>query len=296
MDDAVLAALAEPNRLRIVELLNRAPRWVGEITAELGLRQPQVTKHLQTLQHAGLVTMHPLGQRRIYTLRREPLAELRQWLDALHTAHPAEHTLERYVTAIASERAHAARDPGWAIGRRIRLQRQLPTPISDVWAHWTTPALVRQWWSPEHFDVAESDLDPVPGGRLEITMRAPDGGRYPSRGHFLIVTPPQRLRFELSHLAADDSPVFTAIHDLHLTDRGQRTQLNLAIRVTAASPAAPAAVAGIQPGWEQLLSKLARTLTRGTQHQPRASKPCSPPRHPSDASSRALPRRQRDRR
>ena len=126
--------------------------------------------------------MHPLGQRRIYTLRREPLAELRQWLDALHTAHPAEHTLERYVTAIASERAQAARDPGWAIGRRIRLQRQLPAPISDVWAHWTSPALVRQWWSPEHFDVAESDLDPVPGGRLEITMRAPTAAATPAAG------------------------------------------------------------------------------------------------------------------
>ena len=190
MDYVVLAALAEPNRLRIVELLNRAPRWVGEIATELGLRQPQVTKHLQTLQHAGLVTMHPLGQRRIYALRREPLRELRQWLDALNAAPPEEHTLERYVAAIASERAQAARDPGWAIGRRIRLQRQLPAPASEVWAHWTSPALVRQWWSPEHFDVAECAIDPVPGGRLEITMRAPDGGRYPSRGHFLTVTPP----------------------------------------------------------------------------------------------------------
>ena len=38
-------------------------------------------------------------------------------------------------------------------------------------------------------------------GRLEITMRAADGGRYPSRGHFISVTPPQRLRFELSHAA-----------------------------------------------------------------------------------------------
>jgi uncharacterized protein YndB with AHSA1/START domain/DNA-binding transcriptional ArsR family regulator len=272
VDYVVLAALAEPNRLRIVELLSRAPRWVGEIAVELELRQPQVTKHLQTLQHAGLVTMHPLGQRRIYALRREALRELRQWLDTLDTAHPAEQMLERYVTAIASERAQAARDPGWAAGRRIRLQRQLPAPVSDVWAHWTSAALVRQWWSPEHFDVAECDIDPAPGGRLEITIRAADGGRYPSRGHFLTVTPPRRLRFELSHLAADEAPVFTAIHDLRLTGHGQRTQLNLAIRVTAASPAAPAAVAGIRPGWEQLLSKLTRTLASGTtQHRPAAA-------------------------
>jgi hypothetical protein len=63
--------------------------------------------------------------------------------------------------------------------------------------------------------------------------------------------------------------VFTAVHDLHLTDHGQRTQLNLAIRVTAVSPAVPAAVAGIQPGWKQLLS----TLTRGTSISPPAGNP-----------------------
>ena len=51
----VLVALAEPNRLRIVELLGRQPRTVGEIAAALALRQPQVTKHLQTLEHAGVV-------------------------------------------------------------------------------------------------------------------------------------------------------------------------------------------------------------------------------------------------
>lgn len=273
MDDVVLAALAERNRLRIVELLNQAPRSVGEVAAELGLRQPQVTKHLQTLQHAGLVTMHPLGQRRIYALQREPLRKLRHWLEALDEAHPSEHVLERYATAIASERAGASRDSGWAIGRRIRFQRTLPAAVSEVWAHWTCPALVRQWWSPEHFNVAECDIDPVPGGRLEITMQEADGSRYPSRGRFLTVTPLRQLRFELSHLAAGGTPLFTAIHNLHLTDHGQRTQLNLAIRVTAASPAAAPAVAGIQLGWEQLLNKLTRMLTPGRPAPNPAHKP-----------------------
>jgi uncharacterized protein YndB with AHSA1/START domain/DNA-binding transcriptional ArsR family regulator len=260
VNHVVLAALAEPNRLRIVDLLSRSPRWVGEIAAELGLRQPQVTKHLQTLQQAGLVTVHPLGQRRLYALRREPLQEMRQWLDVLDTAHLAEHALERYVSAIASERAQAARHSGSAIGRRIRLRRQLPARVSDVWAHWTSPALARQWWSPEQYDVAECRIEPVPGGRLEITMRSPDGSRYLTRGHFLTVTPPQRLRFELSHFGANGPLVFTATHDLRLIDHEQRTQLHLAIRVTAASPEAPATIARIQLGWEQLLSKLTRTL------------------------------------
>ena len=266
VDHAVPAALAERNRLRVVELLSQAPRSVGEIAMELMLRQPQVTKHLQTLQQAGLVTMHPLGQRRIYALRHGPLRELREWLEQLDTAHPearsSEDVLEQYASAIADERKQASRDPAWATGRRMRLQRQLPVGVSDVWAHWTRPELVRQWWSPEHFVVVECDIDPVPGGRLEITMQERDGSRYPVRGHFLIVAPPQQLRFELSHLTASGNPLFTAIHDLHLTDHGQQTQLSLAIRVTAATPAAAAAVAGIRLAWDQLLAKLARTIAQ----------------------------------
>src|SRR5215217_8656254 len=110
MDPDTLAALAEPNRLRIVELLEKAPRAVGEIAALLELRQPQATKHLQTLQRAGLVTMHPLGQRRIYALHREPLRELRRWLEPFEIDHPSEDVLEQYRRAIEAEQQHP--DPG----------------------------------------------------------------------------------------------------------------------------------------------------------------------------------------
>ena len=111
MDAALLAALAEPDRLRIVELLDAAPRSVGEVAARLGLRQPQATKHLQTLERAGLVTTHPLGQRRIYALRREPLRELAQWLETFHCAQPSETVLERYRRAVEIEERRAQHDP-----------------------------------------------------------------------------------------------------------------------------------------------------------------------------------------
>ncbi|MFO0728520.1 MAG: metalloregulator ArsR/SmtB family transcription factor [Myxococcota bacterium] len=78
---ATLAALAEPNRLRIVELLRAGPRPVGEISAALKLRQPQVSKHLQHLRGAGLVVVHPVAQQRVYELRAAPLAELHAWTE-----------------------------------------------------------------------------------------------------------------------------------------------------------------------------------------------------------------------
>jgi DNA-binding transcriptional ArsR family regulator len=74
-------ALAEPNRLQIVELLLDRPRPVGDLVHRLRLRQPQVSKHLRVLSAAGLVTVRVDAQRRIYTLRPAPLQELEVWLE-----------------------------------------------------------------------------------------------------------------------------------------------------------------------------------------------------------------------
>src|SRR5438445_11628182 len=76
-----LRALAEPNRLHIVELLLDGPRPVGDLVHRLRLRQPQVSKHLRVLSAAGLVAMRVDAQRRIYALRPAPLQELEVWLE-----------------------------------------------------------------------------------------------------------------------------------------------------------------------------------------------------------------------
>ena len=78
---ATLTALAEPTRLRIVELLQSSPRYVGEIEELLVLSQPQVSKHLRVLREAGLVESTVDAQRRFYELRRQPFEEMAEWLD-----------------------------------------------------------------------------------------------------------------------------------------------------------------------------------------------------------------------
>lgn len=84
--NATLTALAEPNRLRIVELLRDRPRPVGEIAERLRLRQPQVSKHLRVLSDAGLVDVRPVAQQRIYRLRPEPFDELDTWLETFRAS------------------------------------------------------------------------------------------------------------------------------------------------------------------------------------------------------------------
>jgi DNA-binding transcriptional ArsR family regulator len=81
MNRETLAALGEPNRLRIVELLRAGPRPVNDIHVRLKLRQSQASQHLKVLRDAGLVEMEPRAQQRLYSLRAEPLKQLHDWLD-----------------------------------------------------------------------------------------------------------------------------------------------------------------------------------------------------------------------
>ncbi|MEV4256376.1 metalloregulator ArsR/SmtB family transcription factor, partial [Spirillospora sp. NPDC049652] len=74
--DVLVSALADPARLRLVSLLADRPRPVGVLARLAGARQPQTTKHLQTLERAGLVSSSRVGQRRIYALRPGPLRDL----------------------------------------------------------------------------------------------------------------------------------------------------------------------------------------------------------------------------
>lgn len=76
------SALAEPNRLHIIELLRDGPLTVGEIADRLGLQQPQVSKHLRVLSDAGLVEVQPSANKRIYKLQSQSLKELDSWLDS----------------------------------------------------------------------------------------------------------------------------------------------------------------------------------------------------------------------
>jgi DNA-binding transcriptional ArsR family regulator len=75
------AALAEPSRRRILDLLRDGEQSVTELVTHLDLSQPGVSKHLKVLREAGLVAVRPDGKRRYYGLRAVPLAEVADWLE-----------------------------------------------------------------------------------------------------------------------------------------------------------------------------------------------------------------------
>jgi DNA-binding transcriptional ArsR family regulator len=82
--DATLAALADPVRRRVVDLLSRGPRPAGELAQGLGLSPPAMSRHLRTLRLGGLVEERHDGldaRVRVYSLRPEPMTDLKHWLE-----------------------------------------------------------------------------------------------------------------------------------------------------------------------------------------------------------------------
>lgn len=74
------AALADPNRRRMVELIAAGPKPVGAIANAFELSAPAVSQHLKTLREAGLVKVEVQGQRRIYSLDLAGLAAVDAWI------------------------------------------------------------------------------------------------------------------------------------------------------------------------------------------------------------------------
>jgi DNA-binding transcriptional ArsR family regulator len=76
----VFAALADPTRRRLLELLAAGERSAGDLAGEFDISRPAVSRHLRVLREAGLVRARGAGQRRLYSVDTGPLDEVDAWL------------------------------------------------------------------------------------------------------------------------------------------------------------------------------------------------------------------------
>ena len=98
----VLNAIAEPQRRRLLDALRDGELSVGSLVQGLGISQPLVSKHLRVLREAGLVDVRVDGQRRLYRLRLQPLAELDAWLEPYR---------QMWLTSLDRLEAHLTGEP-----------------------------------------------------------------------------------------------------------------------------------------------------------------------------------------
>jgi uncharacterized protein YndB with AHSA1/START domain len=89
------------------------------------------------------------------------------------------------------------------------LERTIPVAPEKVWAAWTTPELMLQWFTPAPWKTVESVIDLRPGGRSDTVMESPDGERFSNNGCILQVIPNQLLVFT-SVMGEDFRPISAA--------------------------------------------------------------------------------------
>lgn len=255
----VLVAIAEPQRYRIVSLLAEGPRTVGEIASALSALQPQTTKHLQTLESAGVIALHRLGRRRLASLERETLRSLAEHLGELAKPGPDDDLLRDYAAAVRRETHRAGTGAGGA--RTLQLRRHLNAGPAEAWTAWIEPGVASRWWAPDHFVVSEFTMPPVPGAEVRMSLREGDGAEYDSAGRMLTAEPGMLLEFELAPLGPDGSPLFSAVYRAEFASATDNTtDLLLTIGVDDTSPDAASALGGLEIGWGQLLENLAALL------------------------------------
>ena len=91
-------AIAEPRRRRLLELLAAREMTVGELVGSAGWRQPVVSKHLGVLKQVGLVHDRKEGRHRYYSVNREQLQPVKEWVLQMDRFWPDRlDSLERFL-------------------------------------------------------------------------------------------------------------------------------------------------------------------------------------------------------
>lgn len=139
----------------------------------------------------------------------------------------------------------------------LTIRRTFDAPRERVWAAWTDPAEVDQWWGPDGFSTTTDAMDVTPGGVWTFEMVGPEGETFPNRIVYDEVDPPECLTY--THGSPDDPEQFQVT--LSLEDAGDgETGLTMEMRFPAATDLDEAVEFGAVDGAKQTLNRLAEHL------------------------------------
>jgi uncharacterized protein YndB with AHSA1/START domain len=149
------------------------------------------------------------------------------------------------------------------------LARTIAVPPERVWAAWTEPELLMQWFTPAPWKTVAVDIDLRPGGRCVTTLESPEGERFPNAGCYLQVEPNRLLVFT-SVMSEDFRPVipsngagdlgFTARIEIEATTDGGTHYRAIAMHADEESCNQHAEM-GFAEGWGSALDQLVTLMS-----------------------------------
>ncbi|KFL26717.1 polyketide cyclase [Devosia sp. 17-2-E-8] len=148
--------------------------------------------------------------------------------------------------------------------RELVLTRLIDAPRERVFAAWTQPDLLKQWFAPRPWSTPVAELDVRTGGWNYVVMRDQDGNDYPNRGMYLEVVPNEKIVFTDAYTGdwqPSDKPFFTAV--LTFEDEGGKTRYTARARHWTVEDRQMHEKMGFHEGWGMCADQLEELLKRG---------------------------------
>lgn len=147
--------------------------------------------------------------------------------------------------------------------RELELTAVLDAPRDKVFAAWTQPGLIVQWFTPAPWKTVRAETDPRAGGYNLIVMADPDGNEFPNRGVYLEVVPNEKIVFTDAFVEAwqpSEKPFFTGV--LTFTNSDGKTIYHARALHWTKEACDEHETMGFHEGWKAATLQLAELLKR----------------------------------
>jgi uncharacterized protein YndB with AHSA1/START domain len=144
----------------------------------------------------------------------------------------------------------------------LHLRRFFRAPLDVVFAAWTKPEMLAQWWAPKGFTIPRCEFEGKGGGKIYLEMKAPDGTVYPMSGRVVEFFAPYRFHFTATPLDKDGNALFETWNSVFLEEKNGVTEMTVDVHVRSTTDAAPVFLRGMKEGWRQSLEKLSQLLKK----------------------------------
>jgi uncharacterized protein YndB with AHSA1/START domain len=143
--------------------------------------------------------------------------------------------------------------------REIRIERVFDAPRDRVFAVYTDPALIPEWWGPRETTTIVDEMDVRTGGRWRFVVRDADGTETAFRGAYREVTPPERIvqTFEWEPMAGHVSVETATFEDL-----GDRTKVTTVSLFHTPDERDGMLASGMEGGLNETYARLDELLAR----------------------------------
>ncbi len=138
----------------------------------------------------------------------------------------------------------------------LELERVLPAPAPDIFAAFSDPNELEQWWGPEGFTIPSLEFQPRVGESYRIEMQPPEGDPFYLTGEFREVDPPDRLAYTFAWEDPDPDDVETVVV-LSFRELGESAEVGL----TQGPFKTEARRALHRDGWTDSFDKLERLIS-----------------------------------